>query len=44
MGFHSEFCEMTKKNDVEINDFGIIDSSEKAYEVVLKILAANSIY
>ncbi len=41
MGFHSEFCEMTEKNDVEVIDFGMIDSSEKAYEAVPKILAAN---
>ncbi len=41
MGFHSDFCHMTEKNDVEVIDFGMIDDSEKAYEAVPKILAAN---
>ncbi|MBR1969799.1 MAG: L-fucose/L-arabinose isomerase family protein [Clostridia bacterium] len=41
MGFHSELCELVKKNDVEIIDFGMIDSSEKAFETVQKILATN---
>lgn len=39
MGYHREFCDMVKKNDVEIVDFGMIDSSEKAYDAVPKILA-----
>ena len=41
MGYHNDFCKMTKENNVEIIDFGMIDSSEKAYEVVPKILAEN---
>ena len=41
MGYHNDFCKMTEKNDVEVIDFGMIDSSEKAYEAVPKILAAN---
>ena len=41
MGFHSELCELVKENEVEIVDFGMIDSSEKAYDAVPKILAAN---
>lgn len=41
MGFHKDFCNMVEKNDVEVLDFGMIDSSEKAYDVVPKILAAN---
>ncbi len=41
MGFHADFCSMVKENDVEIIDFGMIDSSEKAYAAVPKILAAN---
>lgn len=39
MGYHREFCDMVKKNDVEIVDFGMIDSSKKAYDAVPKILA-----
>ena len=41
MGFHADFCSMVKENDVEIIDFGMIDSSEKAYAAVPEILAAN---
>lgn len=41
MGYHREFCDMVAKQDVEVIDFGMIDSSEKAYAAVLKILAAN---
>lgn len=41
MGYHHDFCEMTRKNGVEIVDFGMIDSSEKAYAAVPEILAAN---
>ena len=41
MGYHQEFCSMTAKNEVEVIDFGMIDSSEKAYAAVEKIQAAN---
>ncbi len=41
MGFHAEFCDMVRKNEVEVCDFGMIDSSEKAYEAVPQILAAG---
>lgn len=41
MGYHKEFCDMVAKQDVEVIDFGMIDSSEKAYAAVPKILAAN---
>lgn len=41
MGFHADFCSMVEENDVEIIDFGMIDSSEKAYAAVPEILAAN---
>lgn len=41
MGYHQEFCEMTEKNDVEIIDFGMVDSNEKAYAAAEKIQAAN---
>lgn len=41
MGYHREFCDMVAKQDVEVIDFGMIDSSEKAYAAVPKILAAN---
>lgn len=41
MGYHKDFCNMVEKQDVEVVDFGMIDSSEKAYDAVEKILAAN---
>lgn len=41
LGYHKEFCDMVAKQDVEVIDFGMIDSSEKAYAAVPKILAAN---
>ena len=37
MGFHSDFVKSVEKNGVEVVDFGMIDSSEKAYEAVNKI-------
>ena len=41
MGYHNDLCEKIKKYDVEIADFGMIDSSEKAYEAIPEILSAN---
>ncbi|MDY3928830.1 MAG: L-fucose/L-arabinose isomerase family protein [Clostridia bacterium] len=34
MKYHNDFCNMLKKNGVEVFDFGMIDSSEKAYDIV----------
>ncbi len=34
MGYHNDFIKIVEKNDVEIVDFGMIDSSEKAYDVI----------
>ena len=41
MNYHNEFCKLVEKNGVEIVDFGIIDSSQKAYAAIPEILAAN---
>ena len=41
MGYHRDFCDMVKKNDVEVVDFGMVDSSEKAFDAAIKILAAD---
>ena len=41
MGFHKDLCDMVKANDVEIVDFGMIDSSEKSYETAKKMQAAD---
>ncbi len=41
MGYHHDFIEKVKSNDVEVVDFGMIDSSEKAYDALPKILAEN---
>ena len=41
MDYHSDFCKMVEENDVEIADFGMVDSSEKGYEIAEKIKAAG---
>ncbi len=41
MGYHSDLNTLISDNDVEVIDFGMIDSSEKAYEAVKKIKAAD---
>ena len=41
MGYHKDFCDIIIKNDVEIIDFGMVDTSEKAYEVAEKIQGAG---
>ena len=41
MGFHKTFCDMLGKNDVEVVDFGMIDSSEKSYSALEKIKASG---
>lgn len=40
-GYHKDFICAVEKNDVEIIDFGMIDSSEKAYAAAEKIRAAG---
>lgn len=41
MGYHSDFVKMVEKNNVEVVDFGMVDSSEKAYEEAEKIKVAG---
>ena len=41
MGYHSEFQKLIEKNDVQIIDFGMIDSSEKAFAAVDQIQEAG---
>ncbi len=41
MGYHKDFLDIVSQNQVEIVDFGIVDTSEKAYEVAEKMQAAN---
>ena len=40
-GFHNTLCEKVKANDVEVIDFGIVDSSEMAFETAEKICACS---
>ena len=40
-GYHKDLCDMTAENEVEIIDFGMIDTSEKAYVAAQQIQAAN---
>lgn len=41
MEYHGVFCDMVKENDVELIDFGMVDTSEQAFEVARKIQAAD---
>lgn len=41
MGYHKDFINLVEKNDVEIIDFGMIDSSIKAYEIIAKMQGAS---
>ncbi len=41
MGYHKDLVDHISENSVEIIDFGMVDSSEKAYETLSKINAAN---
>lgn len=41
MKYHKDLCDMVEANDVEIVDFGMVDSSEKGYEVAKKMQAAD---
>ncbi len=41
LGYHKDFAEMVRANDVDVVDFGIVDTSEGAYEVARKITSAN---
>ena len=34
MGYHKDFITMTEKTGVEVLDFGMVDSSEKAFQTV----------
>lgn len=41
MKYHCDFCKIVEENDVEVIDFGMIDSNEKAYLTVPQIQSAN---
>ena len=41
MGYHSKLLTLVRENDIEVIDFGMIDSSEKSYAAADKINAAN---
>lgn len=38
---HADLCAKIRKNDIDLTDFGMIDSSEKAYAAIPKILGAD---
>jgi len=40
-GFHKTLCDKVSANDVEVVDFGIVDSSEMAFETAEKIRACS---
>ena len=41
MGYHHDFARMLAAKEVEVIDFGMVDSAEKAYEAVKQIKAAS---
>ena len=41
MGYHKVFRDLVAKNQVEVLDFGMVDTSEKAYETAEKLQSAN---
>ena len=41
MGYHKDFQELVEENQVEVLDFGMVDTSEKAYAVAEQLQAAN---
>lgn len=41
MNFHKTFCDIVSNNDVELIDFGMVDSSEKSYQVLKKMQSAQ---
>ena len=41
LGYHADLCAKIRKNDIDLTDFGMIDSSEKAYAAIPKILGAD---
>ena len=41
MGYHQTLCETVEANSVTLLDFGMIDSSEKAYEAAKRMREAN---
>lgn len=41
IGYHKDLCALVEKNGVEVVDFGMVDSSEKAFETAKKIAAAD---
>jgi len=41
MGYHRDFIEMTEAFGVEVVDFGMVDSSQKAYDAADQILGAK---
>lgn len=40
-GYHKDFIKSVEKNDVETVDFGMIDSSQKAYDIIGEISASG---
>ena len=41
LGYHETLCEKVKENEVEVVDFGMVDSSEKAYAALKEMKAAD---
>ena len=44
LGYHEDFTRLLAENEVEVIDYGIVDSSEIAYETVRKMRGTRSIF
>ena len=41
MGYHKDFCKKVEDNNAEVIDFGMVDSSEKAYTTLKQIKSSD---
>lgn len=42
MGYHEDFCNLIRSEDVEVIDFGMVDSSQKGFETAKKIQGSDA--
>lgn len=39
--YHNDLCDKIRKNDIDVVDFGFVDSNEKSFETAQKIVSEN---
>lgn len=40
-GYHKDLCDKIRENDIDVVDFGFVDSNEKSFETAQKIVSEN---